>query len=82
MAQDFDQFIAQNLDDLLGGRERGRHRLADRLLLDVIDKLLYDLEVDIGLKQRQPDRAQRLLHVFFVEGGLTPQGLEGALKFF
>jgi hypothetical protein len=48
----------------------------------VIDKLLYDLEVDVGLEQRQPNGAQRLLHVFFIEGGLTPQGLKGALKLF
>ena len=39
-AQNLDQFIAQNLDDLFGGRKRGRHLLADGLLLDVIDQLL------------------------------------------
>ena len=61
VAQDRDQFIAKNLDDLLGRRERGHHLLADGLLLDVIDELLYDLEVDVGLEQRQTDRPQRLL---------------------
>ncbi len=81
-AQDLDQFIAQNLDDLLGGRERRRHLLPDSLFLDVVDELLYDLEVDVGFEQRQPDGAQRLLNVFFIEGGLAPQGLERALKLF
>ena len=52
------------------------------LFLDVIDKLLYDLKVDVSLEQSQPNGAQRLLHVFFIEGGLAPQGLESALKFF
>ncbi len=78
-AQDLDQFIAENLDDLLGGRKRGRHLLADRLFLDVIDQLLDDFEVDVGFEQRQANCAQRLLNVFFIEGGLAAQGLERAL---
>ncbi len=81
-AQDLDQFIAKNLDDLLGRRERGRHLLPNRLLLDMIDELFYDLEVDISLEQRQADGTQRLLHVFFVEGGFAAQGLKRALQFF
>ena len=80
MAEDFDQFIAENLDDLIPGRKRRRHLLADGLLLDVIDKLLDDFEVDVGLKQRQTNRAQRLLNVFFIEDGFAPQGLERALQ--
>ena len=71
-----------NLDDLLAGRKRGQHLLADGLVLDVVDELLDNFEVDVGLKQRQADLAQRLLHVFFVEGGLAAQGLERALKLF
>ena len=39
-AQDLDQFVAHNLDDLLAGRERGHHLLADRLRPDVVDQLL------------------------------------------
>ena len=53
VAQHLDQFIAQNLDDLFGGGKRGRNLLSDGLLLDVVDQLLDDLEVDVGLKQRQ-----------------------------
>ena len=71
-----------NLDDLLAGRERGRDLLADRLGLDLVDELLDDLEVDVGLEQRQANFAQRLLHVLFGERGLPAQGLERALKFF
>ena len=56
--------------------------LADRLLLDVIDELLYDFEVDVGFQQRQADFAQRLLNVLFIEDGLPAQGLERTLQFF
>ena len=49
-----DQFIADNLDDLLARRQRRRHLLADGLGLNVIDELLDDLEIDVGFKQRQP----------------------------
>ena len=80
VAQKFDQLIAQNLDDLFGGGKSSRHLLTDGLFLDVIDQLLDDFEIDVGLKQREANGAQRLLHVFFVEGGLATEGLECALQ--
>ena len=57
LAEDLDQFIAHNLDDLLARRQRRQHFLADGLGLNVVDQLLDDFEVDVGLKQRQPDLA-------------------------
>ena len=73
-AESFDQLIAQDLDDLLARRKRGRHLLADGLFLNVVDELLYDFEVDVGFEQRQTDLAQRLLNVFFIEDGLRRAG--------
>ena len=68
--------------DLLARRKCGRYLLADGLFLNVIDELLDDLKVDVGFEQRQPNLAQRLLHVLFIEDSLTTQGLKRALEFF
>ena len=81
-AKDGDQFVANNLDDLLGGRERGHHFLAQRLLADVVDQFLDDLEVDVGFQQRHADFFQRFADVLFRQRALSAQVLEGALQFF
>jgi hypothetical protein len=81
-AQSLNQLVAHDLDDLFPGRKRCRHLLPDSLVPNVIDELFDDFEVNVGFEQRQPDFAQRLLHVLFVENGLATQGLKGALKFF
>jgi hypothetical protein len=51
-AEQFDKLVVNNLDDLLPRRQAGKHFPADRLFRDRGDKILHDLEVDIGLKQR------------------------------
>jgi hypothetical protein len=81
-SQSLDQFIAHDLDDLLTRRERGRHLLADSFFLNALDELLYDFEVDVGFEQGQPDFAQSVLNVLFVEDSLPAQGLEGSLQLF
>ncbi len=73
-AEDLDQFVAQNLDDLLSGRKRGHHFLTDGLGADLVDQLLDDFEVDVGLEQRQPDFAERLVNVLLGEGCLVRGG--------
>ena len=81
-AEDLDEFVAHDLDDLLAGRERGHDFLTDSLGADVVDELLDDFEVDVGLEQGEADFAQRLVNVLFGERGLAAEGLEGALEFF
>ena len=76
------QLVAHDLDDLLGGRERSHHFLAERLLANVVNQFFDDFEVDIGFQQRQPNFAQRLLDVLFRQAALATQVLEGALQFF
>ena len=78
-AEDVDQFVANDLDDLLGGRKRGHHFLAERLLADVLDQFLDDLEVDVGFQQRHADFFQRFADVFFGQRALSAQVLKGAL---
>ena len=55
-----DQFVADNLDDLLARRKRGQHFLPDGLGLDAVDEVFDNFEVDVGLKQRQTNLFQRL----------------------
>ena len=51
-------------------------------LVNVVDELLNDFEVDVGLEQGETDFPQRLLNVFFIEDGLAAQRLERTLEFF
>ena len=79
LAENLDQFVAHDLDDLLARRQRGQHFLPDRLGANLVDQLLDDFEVDVGLEQRQPNLAQRLVDVLLGELGLPAEGLERAL---
>ncbi len=80
-AEDVDQFVANDLDHLLGGRERGQDFLAERLLANVVDQFFDDLEVDVGFEQRHANFFQRFADVFFGERALSAQVLECALQF-
>ena len=77
-----DQLVADDLDDLLGGRERGEHFGADGFGADVLDELADDVEVDVGFEQGDADFAQGFGDVFFGERALAAEVLEGALQFF
>ena len=79
-AEHLDQFVADDLDDLLGGRERGEHFLAHGLFLDGFDELLDDPEMDVGFEQRHADLAQGGLHVLGREFALAAQVLEDPLQ--
>ena len=79
-AQDADQLVANDLDHLLGGRERRHHLLAQRLLADVVNQFFDDLEVDVGLEQRHADFFQRFADVLFRQRALSAQVLKGALQ--
>ena len=58
-AEDVDQLVVDDLDDLLAGLDPVEHVGADRLLADVGHEVLDDLEVDVGLEQGEADLAQR-----------------------
>ena len=80
-AERLDHLVADDLDDLLGGREGGEHFLAHGFFLDVLDELLDDAEMDVGFEQRHADLAQRGLHVFGGQFSFAAQVLEDALQF-
>src|SRR5262245_38593492 len=81
-AEDLDQLLVYDLDDLLGWRERRQHFFAHRLQFDVLDELFDNAEVDVGLEQRQTDFTQGALHVLGAELALAAKILEYALKLF
>ena len=53
------ELLVDDLDDLLARGEALQHLLAERALAHVATKSLDDLEVDVGLEQREPDLAHR-----------------------
>ena len=57
VAEEREQLVADDLDDLLAGRQALQDRLVHRAVADAIDERLDDLEVDVRLEQRQTDLA-------------------------
>ncbi len=80
LAQHLDHLVADDFDDLLGGRKRGEHFLAHGLLLDGFDELFDDAEMHVGFEQRHADLAQRGLHIGLAEFSFSAQVFEDALE--
>jgi hypothetical protein len=83
------QLLVHELDDLLPRVQRLEHLGARGALLHLRGELLDDVEVDVGLEQREPHLSHRLRDVLLGEltapldvgqGGLEPvgEGLEHA----
>ena len=75
--QQVDQLVVDDLDDLLAGGQALEDLLADRPLADPRDEVLDDLEVDVGLEQRQPDLAHRGVDVGLADPAAAGQRAEG-----
>ena len=69
-----------DLDDLLARLEALQHLLPERPLADRRDELLDDLEVDVGLEQREADLARRARDGFLVEPRASAEVAEGVLE--
>ena len=80
-AEEGDELVADDLDDLLGGREGGEDLCADGFLADVLDEVADDVEIDVGFEEGYADFAQGVGDVFFSERALAAEGLEGTLEF-
>jgi hypothetical protein len=79
-AQNGDQLIVDDLDELLRGIQRLRDLNTERPLLHVRDEGPGDREGDIRLQQGDTDLACCGVDVRFAEAALAPQGLEGIRK--
>jgi hypothetical protein len=69
-----------DLHDLLAGVQAFQDVLAARPLLDLRNEILDDLEVDVGLQQREADLAHRLRDLLVVEPALAAEVAECVLK--
>ncbi len=76
-AEDRDQLLVDDLDDLLRRVERAADLLAAGPLLDGADELLDHGQRDVGLEQRDPDLACRGVDVGVGEPSLAAEVLEG-----
>ena len=80
-AEDVDELVVDDLDDLLGGRQRCCHLGAEGAGADVVDEGVDDGEVDVGLEEGEADLADGVGDVLFGDGALAAEILEGALEF-
>ena len=80
-AEDLDQFLVDNADDLLGRCEAGEDFLAHGLDFHGLNQLLDDFEIDVGFKEGDADFAKGGFHVLRGETALATHIFEDALEF-
>ena len=80
IAEQRQQLVADDLDDLLRRRQAALHRLVVGAIAHPIDERLDDLQVDVGLEQRGADVAQHALGRLGGEADIAPQRLEDVLE--
>ena len=74
------QLLVDDLHDLLARRQALEHVRAERALAHAADEVLDDLEVDVGLEQREPDLAHGARDRLVVEPSALAEVAESALK--
>ena len=74
------QLLVHGLYDLLARRDALQHLLAERALAHLRDEVLDDLEVDVGLEQREADLAHGTGDRLLVELASATEVAEGALE--
>src|SRR5690606_7808780 len=79
-AEGLDQLLVDDRDYPLVGLEGHQDLRADRLLLHAPRELAGDLEVDVGLQQRDAHLAQGRLHVRLGEASAAPQAAYDRLE--
>ena len=82
VAKQRDHLVADDLDDLLRGREAAEDSLvlAEGAIADPVDKRLDDLEVDVGFEKRQPDLTQGGFDSLRRQTRFSPETLEDVLE--
>ena len=78
--QERDQLVVDDLDDLLAGRQALEDLVADGPLADAGDEVLDDLEVDVGLEQREPHVAHGGIDVGLADPAPAGQAAERLAK--
>ena len=75
------EFLVKNFYDLLAGRHAAENGFAEGLLLDLGYEILRDLEVDIGIEQRESNLAEGVRDIRFADLALAAEVFENILKF-
>jgi len=81
LAEEVDELVVDDFDDLFGGGERGGDLRAEGAGADGFDDFGDDGEGDVGLDEGEANLAEGLGDVFVGEGALAAEGFEGALEF-
>ena len=79
-AEQGDQFIVDNLNNLLARRKTGQNLLTNSLLRDSGDKLFDNLKVDISFQQRRTHFTHGLLNIVFSQLTVAAQLFEYTIK--
>jgi hypothetical protein len=79
-AEHLDEGVVDDLDDLLAGRDRSEHLLADRLLGRLVDELADHRQSDVGLEQSDPDFAHRGADVGLGQRAAAAKPIEDGAK--
>ena len=80
-AEDVDELVVDDFNDLLGRAEGGGDLFTDGAGADVLDEVVDDSEVDVGLEEGEADLAEGVGNVLVGDGALAAEGLEGTLEF-
>ena len=80
IAEQREQLITNNLDDLLARGQALEDRLIHRPIAHAIDKCLDDLEIDVSFEQRQPDLPEGVLDGRLRQTCFSLEGLEDVLE--
>src|SRR3972149_1881244 len=78
--QPLHKLLVDDVNDLLHGGEAGEHLRSQRPLLHPLDERADDLEVDVGLQERQAHFAQGFVKVLLVDRAVAAEAAEDALK--
>ncbi len=81
LAEQLEQFVADDLEDLLIGRKLQQDFGAQRLGANVGEQFVGDVHVDVAIEQGFANADQRGVQVLFGELALAAQVLEDALEF-
>ena len=80
-AHELHETVVDDLDDLLPGREALEDFLPNGSRPDILDEVLDDAEVHVGLEKGHPDLLHGVLDVLLVEPPAAPELLEDAVEF-
>jgi len=80
-AEDINELVVNDFDDLLGGAEGSGDFFADGAGADVLDQLVDDGEVDIGLEEGESDLAERFGDVLVGDRALAAETFKRTLEF-